>query len=451
VLYFSAPMQMRTSAFVCLRHEVLVTIVAVLSHRCLVGTSARSQVLSNEVAFFMTQTAKRTLLNHILHVALLSGCVAPLGCASEPAENDAVDDNVSTQPSTPNAGGGGSNDGSEPVSTEPASTEPASTEPNTPMGEAGAGAGGEANGGAGSSSETGGGGAGVEPEPNSEPGAVGEVCAREERVGSFRLYLGEDRTIFSGAVSNGVAPGALSRVIAAEGSCELLGPPSLLCSTPCGSGMTCAGDDNCVPSPMKVSAGAIGVSGLLAPLDVNPNGITLDYSSTIFDPFPAFETGAAIELSAEGEEVGAFTLNASGVSAMVSPDSVISVASGSGALFTWDASTANPSQANVFISFTVNAHGSVTGWIECTAEDTGSFEIPAGLVTQLIELGLSGFPRARLGRRSTDTAAVEAGCVDLSVSSEVTINLEVDGLTSCNADTDCPEGETCSPDLACRP
>jgi Cys-rich repeat protein len=82
-------------------------------------------------------------------------------------------------------------------------------------------------------------------------------------------------------------------------------------------------------------------------------------------------------------------------------------------------------------------------------EDDGEFEVPAELVTQLVDLGLSGFPSAALGRRSTDGVRVEPGCIDLRISSEITVELEVDGLISCTSNADCPEGQSCSAELAC--
>lgn len=315
----------------------------------------------------------------------------------------------------------------------------------------------EPAGGAGAPAPEGNGGApspaGTETPEDPSPGpsgAVGEECPRDERVGSFRLYLGDDRTIFAGAVSDGVAPAAIPEVVAEEGGCQLLGPRNLFCSESCASGTTCAGDDQCVPTPMKVSAGSVAVSGLATELTADPNGITGDYSKTLQEPFPAFEPGAALTLSAAGDVVGAFSLDAYGVAAMTTELGMVPVSKGSPVTLTWDASPADPSQAAVYVGFTVNAHGAVTGWIECTAPDTGSFDIPATLVSQLIDLGLSGFPRATLGRRSTDTTTTSAGCVDFSVSSEVTLDLEVDGLVSCNTDDDCPDAQTCSPVLACE-
>lgn len=323
----------------------------------------------------------------------------------------------------------------------------------------GTGGSGGTGGGSGGSAGSGGSGAGNGGSSGSSAGSSGtsgngapsgEVCANDERAGSFSLRLsGGDRTLFSGAISDGVAPTGLNREIASEGACQLLGP--LVCSTACASGTACAGDDMCAPLPMKQSAGAITVTGLLVPVEVMANGITGEYSKTILDPYPAFEPGAAIALSAAGATIPAFTLRGWGVPELETPLSTINVSSGSPVPLTWETAGVNTEHSEIFISFSVNVHGATTGWIECTVPDTGSFDLPAGLVSDLIDLGLSGFPRMTITRRSADSTALSAGdCVDFEVASQVTIELTVDGLVSCNDDTDCPEGQMCTPELACE-
>jgi hypothetical protein len=279
----------------------------------------------------------------------------------------------------------------------------------------------------------------------------GEVCPNERRAGSLSLRMTNDRTIVDGSISDGIAPAGVYREISSAGSCQLLGPRDLFCATPCGSGTTCAGDDMCVPTPMKQSAGAITLTGLEEPLEVMANGITGIYSDTILDPYPLFEAGAAIELSAAGDVFAPFTLRGWGVPPLVTSLSTANVVSGSAVPLTWDTAGVNSEQSEIFISFSVNVHGATTGWIECTAPDTGSFDIPAALVSDLVDLGLSGFPRMTMTRRSADSTDLSTGdCVDFEVGSQVTIELTVDGLVSCNEDSECPEGQMCTPELSCE-
>jgi hypothetical protein len=279
----------------------------------------------------------------------------------------------------------------------------------------------------------------------------GEVCANAERAGSLGLRLTGGKTIFDGAIGDGITPSSVYREIAAEGGCQLLGPRDLFCSPSCESGMTCAGENACTPTPTKQSAGMITVTGLLASLDVERNGITGGYSKTILDPYPAFEPGAAIQLSAAGDVIAAFTLNGWGVPPLVTSLTTVNVSKGSGVPLTWDTTGVNAEQTEIFMHFSVNVHGATTGWIECSVPDTGSFEIPATLVSNLIDLGLSGFPRMSMSRRSADSTQLPTGdCVDFEISSEAQIELTVDGLVSCSASMPCPEGQTCSTEMACE-
>ncbi len=338
--------------------------------------------------------------------------------------------------------------GGEPAERQPPENQPTENQPEANTGgeaeESGAGSGGEGAGSDVPKAENG----GSDLADNDRPGS-GEMCAAEERIGSFRLYLGEDRTIFSGAVSNGITPRAIPEVIDEVGSCRLLGPRDLFCSEGCASGETCAGEDTCVPVPENVSAGSVSVVGANEPIELEPNGITLGYSASLVDSYPGFNAGSPIHLSAGGDVTEPFEMNAVGVSPMNSAMDVVAIQRGSAVSLQWEPADVPETPTEIYINFTLNTHGTLLGWLECTTEDTGEFTVPEPLLAQLIELGLSGFPRATLGRRSSDTAALDAGCVDLSVSSEVTLDLELEGLTSCNSDEDCPSGQACSPELAC--
>ena len=278
----------------------------------------------------------------------------------------------------------------------------------------------------------------------------GQACDRAARVGTLGLRLSDEKTLLSGAILDAVNPEGLFEVVASEGACDLLAPPDLFCSE-CPSGETCAGEEACIPKPTKQSAGTLTFSGLLAELEAEPNGITGEYNSTLSDPYPAFEPGAALGLSASGDFFGAFTLAAWGIPPMVTSQSAVSVARETPVALGWDTANVDPDKSEVFINFSVNVHGATTGWIECSVPDTGSFSIPAELVTQLIDMGLSGFPRMDLVRRSIDSITLSTGdCVEFEVSSSARIELEVEGVSSCNETTPCPSGQTCTTELICE-
>lgn len=279
--------------------------------------------------------------------------------------------------------------------------------------------------------------------------AVGARCDRAQRLGSLGVNLTTDRTIVAGSVSNGVLPTSIPGVAAEAGGCQLLVPRTLLCSS-CESTQACAGDDQCVDKPSKVSVGKLQIEGLTGVTEVAPNGITLDYSKTVLDPFPAYTIGEPLTLRATGDAMSSFQAELIGVPAIKSDLTAVATKRGEPAVITWDTEGVVPEESAVFVSFSVNVHGAVTGWIECTAPDTGEFEIPADLVTSLIDRGSSGFPRVDLERRSSATVELDEGCVELYVSSKLTLDIELDGLISCHDDDGCPEGQVCNDELACE-
>lgn len=279
--------------------------------------------------------------------------------------------------------------------------------------------------------------------------SLGKKCERDERIGAFGVNLGADRTIVSGSVSTGTAPSSIPNIAAEAGGCQLLTPRNLFCSS-CATTELCAGDEQCVPKPAKVSAGRLNISGMASPVEVAPNAITLDYSKTVLEPFPAYEAGAEIRLETDGDVIGLFTSSLWGVPALKTSQEVVAVKRDEPARLEWDTTGSDAEQAAILVSFSVNVHGAVTGWIECSAPDTGSFDIPAELVTQLVDMGLSGFPRVDVERRSNATVTLPEGCVDTYVSSKITLDIEVDGLVSCNVSADCPDGQTCSSEMVCE-
>lgn len=278
---------------------------------------------------------------------------------------------------------------------------------------------------------------------------VGARCDRSERLGALGVSLNEDRTIVAGAISDGVLPSSVPEVAAESGSCQLLVPRNLFCSS-CNMDQACAGNDECVPEPKKVSAGKVTVEGLQVPVEVSPSGITLDYSKTVLEPFPAFGPGDAIELHAAGDVVPAFTAGLLGVAELVTDQQEIAFGYGDPAVIQWDTTNADPESTGVFVSFSVNVHGAVTGWIECIAPDTGEFAIPAELVSELIDMGLSGFPRAEIERRSSATLDLDSGCVEFHISSKVTLEIALEGLDSCNEDAACDSGQSCNDEKVCE-
>jgi hypothetical protein len=102
------------------------------------------------------------------------------------------------------------------------------------------------------------------------------------------------------------------------------------------------------------------------------------------------------------------------------------------------------------VSIDISHHGGIKGTIECDAEDTGSLELSAAILTELLNLGVAGFPTIHISRKLVGSTTIAPGRVELAVVSDILIPVEIPGLTSCNDDSSCPNGQTCQPDETCK-
>lgn len=239
-----------------------------------------------------------------------------------------------------------------------------------------------------------------------------------------------------------------------EGDCQLFTPRVPFCSTACGGSAVCVEDDTCLDYPIAHSAGQVTVSGLhtdpsqasfvMAPIADNyqpPAGVSLVY--------PGLDEGEAVTFAASGDYFSAFTLQAKGVSPLALLNDTILLGADQPLKLAWTP----PGQAGIsriHVKLDISHHGGTKGMIECDADDTGSLELSAALVTKLLDLGVAGFPSVIVTRKAAGSVTIAPGRVDLIVSSIVEQGVQVSGLTSCSADTDCPNGQTCQTDLTCK-
>jgi len=101
------------------------------------------------------------------------------------------------------------------------------------------------------------------------------------------------------------------------------------------------------------------------------------------------------------------------------------------------------------VALDISQHGGTKGQVSCYVPDNGSLVISAEMVTQLIDRGVAGFSTISITRKSVGSANIPQGRVDLLLISGTELPVEVQGYRSCNDNTDCEGGQTCSATLLC--
>lgn len=244
---------------------------------------------------------------------------------------------------------------------------------------------------------------------------------------------------------------------AAEG-CTLLTPEVPFCETPCGSGNVCVADDKCQKSPTAIGVGTLSVKGVKT--DTGATEFTSDTSKDIKYAYqtpigvslayPAFAEGDAIELSLSGDTgIAAFSLQGKGITTLelINGDSY-PLAAGKGLALAWKAA-AQATGSRILLKLDISHHGGSKGKIECDVDDDGSFTIPAKLVDALTALGVAGFPSVSITRAAVTSVATTKGRVDLRLFSSSDRPVDVPGVESCGADTECATGKKCRDDKTC--
>ncbi|WP_437546341.1 hypothetical protein WME97_42025 [Sorangium sp. So ce367] len=272
--------------------------------------------------------------------------------------------------------------------------------------------------------------------PASEPGAAGS-------------------TAVIGKIYDGPTPSQIVwEVKTEEGGCQLLTPRVPFCNEPCGGSAVCVEDDTCQPYPAAHSAGNVTVTGLN--LESGEASLVMSPTANNYQPpagvkllYPPVDEGDVLRFEASGDFFSAFTVEAKGVSPLDLLNETIELEPDQPLQLEWTP----PGQAGiskVYVKLDISHHGGTKGMIECNVEDTGSLDVPASLVKQLLDLGVAGFPTIIVTRKSVGSTTIPPGRVDLVVSSQIEQAVMIAGLTSCNDDSQCPEGQTCQSDLTCK-
>ncbi len=238
------------------------------------------------------------------------------------------------------------------------------------------------------------------------------------------------------------------------GQCRLVTPRVPFCATPCGGAAVCVENDTCKPYPASKPVGTVTATGVRL-LD-GGSTFSMDPVVNSYQPLedlavPPFAEGDVVKFSATGSTfTPAFTLQSRGIALLTLSNAALELDATKPLQLAWAAPGAKGAGvSNVHVKLDISHHGGTKGMIECDAPDTGSLTISTELVAKLLSLGVAGFPTVIVTRAVTGAAAISAGRVELTVSSEVERSVTIQGVESCHDTSECTGGKTCKPDLTC--
>ena len=320
-------------------------------------------------------------------------------------------------------------------------------------------------GGSGGSTSTSSGGSTGASTAGSGGSSSGERLATDQLYGSFTLRLSPAteatgtssasaaQTSFIGLVTEGATPVANAWVEdQSAGGCKLYTPKAPFCDPACSSGSVCVSDDKCEKNATPKSVGNITLKGLTGgDVTMSPLGTSNNYQpkagTTL--PYPPCAEGAPVSLAVEGGTYTPFELKAQCIEPL-EYKGPLKLVKNTAAELEWTA-PGNTKLARMKVRLDISHHGGSRGKIECDVEDTGSLELPAAMVTKLLDLGVAGYPTVILTRIvSGGTASGEPQHVQFLVQEAVERAVEIDGLLSCTESSQCPSPKTCQTDLTCK-
>ncbi len=252
------------------------------------------------------------------------------------------------------------------------------------------------------------------------------------------LHPEEEYALFSAQFYDApTAPPAFTTKVAMNtNGCQLLTPVS--CDPGCAATEYCSVAQECVPRPTPIGAGTLHVQGLSGmTLDVDATPPMNNYSGPTLQPFPPCAEGADVTVASDKFNASIKCITPLKLTSAVP----IPVTKNQPTHITWTAPGV-ASISRVDIELEISHHGGYKGHIECDVADTGAFDIPAPLVTALVDLGRAGFPSVKVTRHATNAATGEPSA-KLTMPSLVEVAVDT-GVISCGLEgTTCPTGMTC--------
>jgi hypothetical protein len=240
-----------------------------------------------------------------------------------------------------------------------------------------------------------------------------------------------------------------------EGGCSLYTPRTPFCSN-CAAGQVCVETEVCRTPPASHPVGRVTLTGLNPPSGANPFELTpvttavgTNYLCAETLPVPPCTAGGAIQLDASGEgDYPAFSIQAQCIAPLAVTNTAVAIESGKAFTLTWTPGAI--ASARITLEFDLSHHGGSKGRLVCETTDTGSLVVPGTLIKSLMDLGVTGWPKADVTRVLTGKTAVGSGQADLKVYSDKEFVVQIPGLISCSTDADCKTPETCqNPGMMC--
>jgi hypothetical protein len=233
-----------------------------------------------------------------------------------------------------------------------------------------------------------------------------------------------------------------------QAGCRLMVPRQAGCMPACAQDSICTGINTCSPRRNPVDVGVLHVEGLAGMShDVEPTSPTvLIYQIVTTLPYAACKEGEDVTVSAKD-----FSLASKCISPLtVTSTAPIPVTSGQPMRLAWTP-PGRLGITRIQLELEISHHGGFKGQIECDVPDTGSFDVPAPLITSLVTLGRAGYPTVKVTRTSMAPASTQPQ-VTLTMRSQAELIVDA-GVISCGAASSppCPTGTTCRLDFTCGP
>ncbi|HKY38054.1 MAG TPA: hypothetical protein VJN18_19060 [Polyangiaceae bacterium] len=298
------------------------------------------------------------------------------------------------------------------------------------------------------------------------PNVGGSSASSAEVIGVFQVGIeaATSEVQVLGKVSDApLPPNVIWEVAHEDGDCRVLTPGVPFCDPACGANI-CQPGNTCLPYPVGQGVGEVTLSGvqlMSGERELILKEVVKNYQpppGTVF-AFPPFAEGDEVRVHAAGGDYPGFDLVTAAVAPLSLTSNDFALEEGKDLELTWDAAGAGAS-TQIHLKLDISHHGGTKGMIECRTADAGSLSVPGALLTELIGLGVAGFPTLELTRVSTASVGIGRGRVELKVSAFAGQAVTIAGFDSCTAttcedpnDTDCvpcPNGLECQSDLTCK-